>query len=136
LTIIRWILLVPGAILAWYVALFLGIVALDIRDSLCPSEYMVSGMCTGLFGKITFDTLMVFFSGISALLVVIASTLIAPTNKGIVAITAFVVGSVVASVFLFGSDFELWKEFVSAITVGGATCYFIVRKQPIRRRVE
>lgn len=122
----------PGAILAWYVALFLGIIAVDIRDSLCPSEYMVSGMCTGIFGKITISALVVFFSGLSALLVVIASALIAPTNKGVVAITALVVGSVVASVFLFESDFEFWKEFVSAIIVGGATCYFVVRKQPIR----
>lgn len=132
MTAIRWILLVPIAILAWYVAFFFGIVALDIRDSLCPSEYMVSGMCKGPFGRITMKLLMVLFSGISAIFVVASSALVAPTHKGIVAITAFVVGSGAAAIFLFGSKFEFWQEFISAVLFGGATCYIFVRRHGTR----
>jgi hypothetical protein len=127
---------VPGAILAWYVALFLGIVAMGVRDYFCPSEYMVSGMCTGPFGETTFSALVVLFSGISALFVVITSAVIAPKYKGYMAAAALVVGSVVAAVFLLSSNFDFWKEFVSAITFGVVTCYFVLRKHPIQPKVE
>ena len=128
LTIFRWILLIPGAVLAWYLALFLGLLANSLRKSLCPDEYMISGMCTGLFGEITLDVLLVLFSGISAFFVVGSSALIAPAHKGAVAIAAFLIGGGVAGFFLVDSQFVAWMEFVSAITFGAATCYFVVRR--------
>lgn len=99
-----------------------------------PFEYVVSGACTGIFGETMTDVITVFFAGVSALFVVSASALIAPTNKGVVAIAAFIVGFGVAGIFLCATDFETWKEFISAIIVGAATCYSVVRRQPIRPR--
>jgi hypothetical protein len=136
LKIIRWILLAPGAISAWYVVFSLGIVSLSIRDYFCPSEYIVSGMCTGAFAKITSDLLLVLFSGIAAFFVVVTSALIAPEYKGYMAVAAFAVGGSVATKLLFSLNFEFWKEFVSAITFGAVACYFAVKKHPFQPKIE
>ena len=120
--------MIPGAILSWYVALVLGLISLGIRDSLCPSENLVSGVCMGDFVELTTDILTITFSGISAILVVVTSVLIAPSNRVTIARTAFVAGSIAAAVFLYQLEFEVWREFVSAILFGGATSYFTVNK--------
>jgi hypothetical protein len=43
---VRWLLLIPGAWLAWSVALVSGIAVHSALESLCPPERVISGMCT------------------------------------------------------------------------------------------
>lgn len=91
-SIIRWVLLIPSAIVAWYVAFVLGVISQGIHESACPSEDMLFGMCSGILGKMTINTFIVLFSGISAIFVVAASVMVAPSRKDTVAIVALVCG--------------------------------------------
>lgn len=136
MTVFRWIVLIPGAILSWYAALFLGLSALLALDRFCPPEYMVSGKCMTSYAVMAEAALITLFSGVSAIFVVLTSVLIAPTHKILVALVALVVGAIVATVMLISTGFEAWCEFLSAILMGSAASYFTVRRLKLRPAID
>ena len=57
---VRWLLVLPTAVVAWFVALFVGVGAYVGVEALCPANQITSGQCvapwfvTAQYGAVTF----------------------------------------------------------------------------------
>jgi hypothetical protein len=105
--IIRWVLVLPAALAAWYAALFISIALYEGVEALCPFGQVVSGQCVAPWFVDASDAFIAFGAALAAALVVSACTFVAPTHRRHVAIATFVVGAVVA--IMMG-----WATFVAA----------------------
>ena len=47
---LRWVLILPSAVVAWFAALLVGMLALSLAEHLCPPENVVSGTCDVVVG--------------------------------------------------------------------------------------
>jgi hypothetical protein len=94
--VIRWILILPAAVAAWYAALFISIALYRGLDALCPFGQIVSGRCSAPWFLDGSDLFIALGAALAAVLVMIACTLLAPTHKRHVAIATFAVGTVAA----------------------------------------
>jgi hypothetical protein len=120
--IVRWILVVPSAVVAWYFAvlvsaLLFGFVVAPCMDSDAPQPYFCEAAWyprQALFRGIYF-----FGAGLSAFLVVAVSALMAPSRRTAVAWTAVGTGAAVASAMTYGTD--LFVVAVFAIVCGATT---------------
>jgi hypothetical protein len=116
-SVIRWILIVPSAVVAWYfavvVALMLGALV-PCRDS----DGLQPLFCdSGWFPAEALEQAVVFFGvGLSAALVVAVSAIMAPSKRAAVAWLAAGVGTVVASIL--GYRVEAFAEAAVAIACG------------------
>ena len=80
--ILRWFMVAPGAILAWYLVFIVGVFTFPmVEKALCPPGDMISGMCGNEKVQGQLDLLIHFFVGMSALAVVSAAATIAPSRK-------------------------------------------------------
>jgi hypothetical protein len=122
---VRWALILPGAIAAWYLAFLIGIALHEGLNMLCPPELVVSGICEASWYPGAERGLVAFGAGLAAVLVMIACTLIAPTNKRGAAIGTFATGSIVAIALGWT---ELLVPMVAAITAGALVLVFLLRK--------
>jgi hypothetical protein len=105
--LIRWILVLPAAVAAWYAALFISIALYKGVEALCPFGKVESGRC---FAPWFLDASEVFIASgaaLAAALVMIACTLLAPTHRRQVAIATFIVGTIAA--IMMG-----WETFAGA----------------------
>lgn len=93
---LRWVLILPAAIAAWYVALFISIALYQGVEALCPSDQVESGHCFAPWLLAASNALIAFGAGLAAVLVMLASTLVAPAHKRQVAIATFALGTLVA----------------------------------------
>jgi hypothetical protein len=93
---LRWILILPAAIAAWYAALFIGIALYQGVEALCPRDQVESGHCVAPWFMGASNALIAFGAALAAVLVMIACTLIAPAQKRQVAIATFFLGAIVA----------------------------------------
>ncbi len=126
--VVRWILIVPSAIAAWYFALLVsallfGFLVAPCMDSDGPQPYFCEAAWyprQALFRGIYF-----FGAGLSAFLVVAVSALMAPSHRTAVAWTAVATGAAVASVMTYGSD--LFVVAVFAIACGATTAVVVSR---------
>jgi len=125
--VLRFTLAPIVAVVGWFVVLFLGLAAVGVLDSFCPPEEMVSGSCQADWYGPAVDALIVAFSGLSAVVVVLAPTLMAPSRKIAVAAVAFGCGAAVA-LSMWASEPELLAEFLAAFGCGAATLALVVRK--------
>ena len=114
--VIRWVLLLPSAYAAWWVALFLGIAYVSVLDWLCPPELMVSGLCTATWYEPAFNAAFVVGAGLAAGLIMLAVILMAPSHRRHVAILAFGSGSAFALYAAY--ETSLWGAFVAAFLTG------------------
>ncbi len=129
LSLIRWILVFPAAVGAWYVALFLAMALLTGLDHLCPREQIVSGMCMAPWYPGAFEVLFCFGAGIAAALVVVTCTLIAPSYKRRIAVATFLAGSVVAVVMGFTT--HAYAALITSIVAGAIVlCVILMRHFP------
>lgn len=124
---LRWLLVIPSAVVAWYAAHVLGISTLSLFENFCPMEKMLSGACVAAWWQPLESGIVVLFSGVSAVLVVLCATLTAPGRKRAVAIIAYLTGAAVASWWLIQA-WEIWKEYIAALLFGGATCYYLAHR--------
>jgi hypothetical protein len=123
---IRWILILPAAIAAWYVALFIGIGLYQGIEALCPASQVVSGHCFAPWFRPVSDGLIAFGAALAAVLVMLACTLLAPTHRRQVAIATFAVGTVVA-VFM-GVGASAYAAMVSAVVAGAVVLATLLRR--------
>ena len=93
---IRWVLILPAAIAAWYAAVFITIGLYEGVDVICPLGRIESGRCFAPWFLEASDAFIALGAALAAALVMIACTLLAPTHRRHVAIATFVVGTVVA----------------------------------------
>lgn len=122
----RWALAGPGAIAAWYATFFVGIITHGaVESSLCPPGEMESGMCMSSRVQMYLEILIYFFVALSAIAVVAAAAVIAPTHKRIVAWVVFATGSLAAVLFAVAAD--AFGQGISAVAAGFAAAFAIDR---------
>jgi hypothetical protein len=116
LRVIRWLLILPGAVAAWYAALILGIGLYKSVDALCPFGQVEFGRCLAPWFMDASDVFIGIGAALAALLVMVTCTFLAPTHRRHVAIATFVVGAITA--IIMG-----WESFanatIAAIVSGG-----------------
>ncbi len=123
--LIRWALILPGAFVAWYIALFLGVGVHAGIEALCPADQMVSGECSAPWFLAAEKAAVALGAALAAVLVMITCTLLAPSHRRQVAITTFVVGAIVATymgLYLFTS------ATVAAIAAGAVALFILLRR--------
>jgi hypothetical protein len=116
-SVIRWILVVPSAVVAWYIAFVVALV-LGAPVPCMDSDGPQSRLCDAAwFPAEAVERGVVFFGvGLSATLVVVVSAAVAPSNRSAVAWLAAGAGTVVASIF--GYRVEAFAEAAVAIASG------------------
>ena len=130
--ILRWILILPAAIAAWYVALFAGIALYLGLNSLCSPDRFVSGLCSAPWYVSASGALVAFGAALAAALILVTSTLLAPDYKRQIAFATFIVGALVA--ICMGLATQAYAAMASAILVGAAVLAVIIRRLASRRR--
>jgi hypothetical protein len=122
---LRWILMPVACVTVWFLAMVIGIIMLEIAESLCPDDQMVSGLCDAPWWGPVEKGVFCFSTGLSAVLVVLAGFFVAPAARVIVAWIAFGAGSIVALWMAAGGS--VWAECVSAIAAGLLTSFLLMR---------
>jgi hypothetical protein len=126
--IIRWLAVFPAAVIAWYVAFFVGAFILGIIVAPCrSSDVPRPGFCEAVWFPLDLVERGVFFfgAGLSATLVVMASTFVAPSYRGAVAWLAVGAGTVAAAVMGYAVD--ALPEAGVAIGCGICTAWVLSR---------
>ena len=83
-SVIRWLVLVPSAVVAWYFAVFVSVVLREIVVGRCfgsdapPPEYCQASWFPREFLS---DALLFFGVGLSAVVVVVVAAVVAPSHK-------------------------------------------------------
>lgn len=117
---LRWILVVPAGIVAWYAVFVLGLLAYALVDShLCPPEDFISGHCTNASTRRVLDVAMHVFVATSALAVIVSTVLVAPSYKKSVAWLSLLVGTLAAA--YIAATTHAWTLFAAALAGGWAT---------------
>jgi len=127
-SVIRWILVVPSAIVAWYFALLVSALLFGFAVAPCmssdgPQPYFCEA--TWYPRDALFHGMYFFGAGLSAVLVVAVSALMAPSHRTAVAWTAVGTGAAVASAMTYGTD--LFVVAVVAIVCGVITAVVMSR---------
>lgn len=122
---IRWILILPAAIAAWYVSLFLGLALYQGLEALCPPDQMESGQCFAPWFLTASKVLIALGAALAATLVMVTCTWIAPAYKRQVAIATFVVGTAVAIILAWNLEFA---AMASAIVAGAIALAILLRR--------
>ena len=105
--VIRWILVIPSALAAWYAAFIFSLLVGAIVVGPCiDSEYPQPRFCEAPWVQFALAHHLPIRVGIglSAVLVVIVSAIVAPYHRVAVAWAALGVGAIVASVMGYGAD--------------------------------
>jgi len=122
--ILRWLLLIPSAIVGWYVALFIGILFYGFTDYFCPPEQMLSGKCQASWHAPLVYAVVIFGSSLSAVLVILFSVLMAPAKRVIIAKIAYISGFFIALYFAYGTS--AWGAFSGAVISGALMLIIII----------
>ena len=123
---VRWLLIIPTAVAAWYAALALGVSLYVGLDALCPAEQIISGLCVAPWHKAASAAVDCIGAGLAAALILLACTLLAPSHRQRVAIGTFIVGAVVA--IFMGFSANAFGPLVTAIVAGAAILWILLRR--------
>lgn len=123
--ILRWSLLIPAAVLGWYVGVFVAIAVYEVGDGFCPAAEVVSGMCTSPWFAVFSDFSLALGSSVCGALVVLFPTLTAPSGRVRVAWAAYVCGLLASAYFLFEG---IWLPVLAAASAG-AVMVWVVQKR-------
>ena len=123
--IVRWLLVIPFAFIGWYAALFIGILLYSVADSFCPPELMISGSCQASWHEPLIDGLIIFGSSLSAVLVILFSTIVAPYKRELVAKIIYISGVIFAIYAVY--ETTAWGAFLGAVLCGAIFLYFLIR---------
>jgi hypothetical protein len=124
--LVRWLLVVPVAIAAWYLVFVAGIFAHGfLEEVLCPPDEMISGMCTNPRVRVVLTVLVHAFAGFSAVAVELAVVGMAPSSREATTWIAFAVGAVVAVAFGFAA--QTYGEAATAVIAGVIAAVIITR---------
>ena len=117
--LLRWMMILPGALVAWWTAIAVGLLYVALLERLCPPEFMLSGMCTAPWYSTAFEAGVIAGASLAAVLVMLTVILLAPMHKRVMAISAFSLGSTVA--VYMGFTTNGWSAASAAIISG----YFV-----------
>lgn len=127
---LRWLAVIPAAVLGWYIALLTGIILLDGVTSLCPAEQMISDLCGASWFRYAELAVFCFSAALAAFLVITFAVLVAPSQRIVVAWSMFMTGSFAAGYMAWYTSVQ--EEFVAAL-VGGLLGVAVITLFPQRR---
>lgn len=124
--IIRWVMVIPAAVIGWWLAISFGLLLTSVPGYFCPPELTESGVCmTPWYGPVM-SGIMIFAAALSAVMTLLFAVLVAPNKRDLVAKAVFVAGSIYATYFAF--SISAWAEYVGAIMFGLVTLLFLTKK--------
>jgi len=124
---VRWILLIPAMIAAWFAVAFAGLLLYGhIEYALCPRDQWISNTCFDPDVDRIMRGVINAFIGLSALAVGGTGVLVAPAYRRCVAWVIFVAGACLSIAFGFVQSHDLgdgaatsdWDSVASAIGAG------------------
>ena len=134
MTVIRWILVPLAAFGVWCVTLLAGMTGLNILDSICPQELMISGLCTAWWHRPAVRILEVGCAGFAAAAFVAFPAMIAPAHRLRVATAAFGCGAVLSAFLAIAAD--LWLPVLAAAGTGSIALYWSVLRWRARSTID
>jgi hypothetical protein len=114
--ILRWLLVIPVAVIGWYIGLIVAILVHATGEHLCPAEEIVSGFCTAPWMAYVDDFALALGSILCGILVVLFPALLAPSHRGTVAAVAYASGLILSTSFLIHG---IWLPVAWAALSGG-----------------
>jgi len=130
IAIIRWICVVPAAVISWYAVLIIGMITLSLINDFCPYGEVVSGLCFATWYDYAEQIIIIIFVGFSAALVVLTASWVAPGKKALVAVIVFLCGLLIA--LLLTIHLGSWWELAAAISAGLLAVWQVHRKQRVQ----
>lgn len=116
MTALRWLAVVPVAVLAWYGAFAAGLALRSGLAALCPAEDMISGLCFAWWYQVAHWVAVKLSVAASAFVVVVSAAATAPRYRLPVAWTAYLTGAAVAAYFV--TQTAAAAEFMVALGAG------------------
>lgn len=124
---IRWLLVAPFAIAAWYIVFVVGVVTYTaLEEHLCPADQFVSGACVNDRVMTILQVVVYAFIALSAVAVVSAAVVTAPAHRDIVAWGTLAFGAAMA--VLVGAGGHAYGEMATAIIAGLVTTVVAARR--------
>ncbi len=122
---IRWLWVVPSAIVVWYAVLSLAPALNTLATQFCPADALLSGFCTASWFHPVERAIMVGCAGLTALAIVVVSAIIAPMHRIRAAAVMFALGMLVAVNMLTHTG--AYPEFTAAV-LGGLIGVFVASR--------
>jgi hypothetical protein len=124
--ILRWVMVIPAAVIGWWLAIIIGLSLTHIPEYFCPPEFMVSDLCMAPWYGPILSGILIFSAALSAFLVLVVAVLVAPSHRALVAKGVFVAGSLYATYLAF--TISAWAECAGAIICGLVTLFWLIKK--------
>jgi hypothetical protein len=133
--VIRWLLLVPSAVVGWYFAFFISLALHEVVVGRCyDSDARPPDYCQASWFPREFlhDALVLFGVGLSAVVVVLVAALVAPSHKAHAAWVTLAAGAALAIVAGYGTGAV--AEAGVAVVAGVLAAVVVSRRTPELRR--
>ena len=114
--VFRWLLVPLTALAVWVGTLLIGIGASSLLDSLCPSDLMVSGLCTAPWHRSAMAAVEMICAGIAAAGFIALPVRVAPAYRTQVAVVCLVAGGLFTIQLAIAG--AMWAPAVVAAAVG------------------
>ena len=125
--ILRWLLVIPAVVVAFYAVFLFGLLAVPFVDeALCPAGQMSSGGCTNASVRRVMEGTMFVLAALSAVAVLLVGTAIAPERKKLTAWVLFAAGTAIA--LAFATVGAGWSYALTAIAAGLITALLMSRR--------
>ena len=126
---LRWLLVIPAAIVGFYLALAIGVLLLSLSETVCSADAMQSGHCYAPWFGWAEEAIVIGTSGLTAWLVVLLPSLTCPHYKRTTATLAYGIGA--AMTIMIGITGPLWIPAGAALLAGLLTLRRVYRQHPL-----
>jgi hypothetical protein len=126
---LRWLAIAPALLACWYLALYVGLLALSFVQSLCPAELMISSVCTASWYPDAEKAVMCLGAALAAALMVLAGAILAPSGKQAVALVIYILG--LAAAHYLAVHISSYVELASAALAGAMMLVTVRRFTPL-----
>jgi len=119
-------MVIPAAIIGWWIAISIGLLLTNIPSYFCPTELVESELCMASWYGPVMSRIMIFAAALSAVMTLLFAVIVAPRKRDLVAKVVFVAGSIYATYFAF--SISAWAEYTGAIVAGLFTLFLLIRR--------
>lgn len=117
-SVVRWVLVVPSALVGWYAGLIVALLIYKANEALCPARYLVSGMCTAPWSSVIEELAVIVGGAVVGALVVLLPSLMAPYHRKKIALIAYSLGFA-CSIYVLMLVPSIWRAVLAAALAGG-----------------
>ena len=127
-TVVRWLAIVPTAMLVWWGMLLFGVFLDTLAVRYCPSDALISGFCTATWFQPLERGIIVGCAGLTGFLIVFCASAVAPAQRRLVAWAMFLAGLLVVG--MMGYQTGAYYECTAAIGAGLCGVFAVVKLLP------